>query len=142
MTRTSLVKKTIEMIESGKIEDRYFSDDLVVEGVTATSLNKEQYVDFLDKLTNSVPDLNYNVKNISILDKDKVSAKVRLSGTNSSEFNIPDIPTHPATGKKFKLPQEIIEFEVRQNRITKVKVQENYDAGINGMINQLGINPY
>jgi predicted ester cyclase len=139
MTKKSIVKSAIKMIESGKINDNFFADNLVVEGIRPTPMNKKQYVEFLDRLLASVPDLSFNCREIVQKNKDTVAAKVKITGTNTSHFDIPDIPSHPATGKSFKLPEEIVEYKIESNRISKIKASPER---INHMINQLGINPF
>lgn len=139
MPRKVVVKNAIDMIESGKINESYFSDNLVVEGLRPKPINKEEYLDFLCRMTQSFPDLCYNCKQIIEKNNNTVAAKVKLTGTNKNEFNVPDYPPHPATGKKFVLPQETIEYEVNLNKISKIKVN---GSRMNEIVEQLGINPF
>jgi hypothetical protein len=139
MSKRTIVKNFISMIENGKINDAFFSENLVVEGIKPMPMNKEQYVEYLDKLVTSVPDISYNCKEIKASRGDVVTAKVKISGTNTQPFDIPDIPTHPATGKSFKLPVETIEYELVGNRISKIRLNGSRTTEL---MNQLGINPY
>jgi predicted ester cyclase len=139
MGNISLVNRFIKTIEDGAINESFLSDDLKVEGIKPLPMGKSQYVEYLEMLKKSFPDLTFNCKEIKQDGPCTIIAKVKLSGTNSAPFNIPDVPLHPQTGKKFVLPVETEEYVVERNSISRIKVNSSRTGAI---IERLGINPY
>lgn len=125
------------MIESRKIDDKYFSEDLVVEGIKPIPMNKQEYVEFLEKFVFAIPDISYNPKQFVLKGNKTVETKLKISGTNTNPLELPDIPNHPATGRSFKLPEETMECEIELNRISRIKVS---NERISNLMNQLRIN--
>lgn len=137
MNQKVLIKNMIKMIESRKINEKYFSENLIVEGIKPIPMNKKEYIDFLEKFVCAIPDISYNTKEIVMKGKNTVETKIKISGTNTNPLELPDIPNHPATGRSFKLPEEVMECDIEANRISRIKVS---NERISNLINQLQIN--
>lgn len=132
---SALEKKNWDKVEMQLSEDFTFS------GAVPKPISKKEWVGVQRALQTGLPDLKFNLKQVKAKG-DKVTAKVKLEGTHTSEMPspMPGVKPIPRTGKKVALPEEELEFTFKGDKISNLHVKSVAHGGVNGILEQLGAN--
>ena len=65
-------------------------------------------------------------------------AKAHITATHTGVLSLPGMPPIPATGKKVALPEEVQTYTVKNGKLVALSTDGRPDAGIPGMLAQLG----
>ncbi|MGZ9224111.1 MAG: hypothetical protein ACXW4M_00995, partial [Anaerolineales bacterium] len=86
------------------------------------------------------PDLDYHF-NVIGADDDIVRTTSQLSGTHRGSFDLTNMKMGviPATNKAFSAKLEKTKITVKENRITSWAVEPTQGAGLNAILDQLGV---
>jgi len=117
------------------------SRDFQFTGVTPTPVDGVKYMQLHRELLTGLPDWNYNFK-LEREDGNIVRGTVAISGTHTGTINptfMPGVPPITATGKKVKLPKEMLTITVRNGLISKIDVEQVPNGGVSGILSQLGV---
>jgi len=68
-----------------------------------------------------------------------VIAKSHITATHTGVLALPGLPPIPATGKKVALPEEVQTYTVKNGKMASLTTDGNPQAGIPGMLAQLGV---
>ncbi len=137
-----ITNQVLDAIEKGKVKSvsNYFADSFKLVGPMPKPQNKEQYLDELTKLTSGIPNWNFNRHDLRV-DGQTVVVPVHITGTQSRKIPslMPDMPDLPASNRSFSLPNEIIRMKFRGESIVEVNIDPVPGGGINGILEQLGV---
>ena len=140
-SRTEQVKELLshfEHRESSQV-DESLTDDFAFSGPTPEPLTKKSFMDLHTSLINAFPDWAFNAHDFEE-SGDKVNFKVRITGTNTKELSLPMLGIKAAaSNKRVTLAEEKTEIEFAGNQISSYKVEKVDNAGVPGMLAQLGI---
>jgi hypothetical protein len=143
MLPTDVVMKTIDVLQSGDVETMgiYLASDFICRGMAREALDKSRFLKAMDALLNAIPNWSYNVTNIEEKD-DLVLLKAHVRGKNTRPLNLYflGIEPVPQKGIRVSLPEELIEYSVKENKITSMKILLNgYASSIDALLEQLGV---
>jgi hypothetical protein len=115
MNNTEIVKTGMKAWESSDVPTmtELVADDFVLSGPTPQPLGKQEH-------------------------GDSVIAKAHITCTHTGVLALPGMPPIPATGKKVALPEEVQTYTVKNGKLTSLSTDARPDAGIPGMLAQLG----
>jgi hypothetical protein len=141
MKNEEVVNQVISAIETKNWEhvEKHLTDDFSFSGTVAQPINKKQWVDFQRAIHTGLPDMKYNADKPTLKSDNKVSVKVKLTGTHTADMPAP-LPGHkgiPVTGKKVQLPLEELEFTLKDDKISSLYVKPVPHGGVNGIVEQL-----
>jgi predicted ester cyclase len=114
------------------------ADDFVMTGPTPQPLGKAEFIGFMHIILTAFPDFAFNVSH-SEGNGDTVIIYTHITGTHRGPLALPGMPVIPATGKKIVLPQEEQTYIVKNGQIHSLATDARPDAGIPGMLMQLGV---
>jgi hypothetical protein len=140
MNNTEIVKTGMKAWESSDVQTmtELVADDFVLSGPTPQPLGKQEFIGLMQILHVGTPDFAFNVSSYEE-HGDNVIAKAYITGTHTGVLALPGMPPIPATGKKFTLPEEVQTYTVKNGKLAALSTDARPDAGIPGMLAQLGI---
>ena len=82
-----LARQVIESVNSGEIESlkEWFTHDFVWHFSSTTTMNKEQFLAFIQTIKKSFPDFVFTIEDL-VAEKDKVIMRLIVTGTHKGEF--------------------------------------------------------
>ncbi|MGZ3617806.1 MAG: ester cyclase [Ktedonobacteraceae bacterium] len=140
MSNTEIVKTGLQAWESNDIQTmtELVADDFVLRGPTPEPLGKPEFIGLMQILHAGTPDFAFNVSSYEEHD-DTVVAKAHITATHTGVLAFPGMPPIPATGKKVSLPEEVQTYTLKNGKLASLTTDGKPDAGIPGMLAQLGI---
>jgi predicted ester cyclase len=142
MKPSEIVVNFFKAIEGNdfKTAESLASNDFVVEGVGPSNLSLTDFLNVHRALNSGLPDFSFNHKIVKE-SGDQIDAKVRLTGTHKKDMQapIPGLSTIKATNKQVRMPEENVYATVKNNKITKVRVQQTPGGGLPGLLKQIGV---
>src|SRR5579872_975070 len=114
------------------------AEDFVMTGPTPQPLDKAAFIGFMHILLAAFPDFAFNVSSFEE-NGDTVIAYSHITGTHSGTLALPGFPPIPATGQKVALPQEVQAYTVKNGKLQSLNTDARPDAGIPGILSQLGV---
>jgi hypothetical protein len=116
------------------------SDDFVIEGVGPTNFNRTEFLNVHRALNTGLPDFRFNHKIVKETG-DQIEVTVQLSGTHKKDMQapIPGLGTIKATNKQVRMPEEHVTVTIRNNKISKLRLQEVPGGGLAGLLKQIGV---
>lgn len=123
----------------------YLSEDFEFSGYTPRPLNKQQFFIVMSELMSGLPNLAFNMHDVTELDETalgkRVQAAMQLRGTQTDSFQLPPLglPIIPPLGKSVSLPEEHWEYVIRDSTIIRITVERAPGGGIPGLLHQLGV---
>ncbi len=140
MSNLDLARKALHASEAGDLATLggMVTDDFQFLGVTPQTLGKQEFLGFIQSIHTAFPDFKFNETSASE-SGDTATIKHKISGTHTGPLNIPGMPSIPATGKKFALPEETSIFTFKGDKATKYTAQPAPDGGLPGILKQLGV---
>jgi hypothetical protein len=142
MKPSEIVGNFINAIESNdfKTAENLTSNDFVVEGVGPSKFTRTEFLNLHRALNNGLPDFSFNHKIVKE-SGDQVDIRIRLTGTHKRDMQppIPGISTIKATNKQIKMPEENVHLTVKNNKITRLRLEQIPGGGIAGLLKQIGV---
>jgi predicted ester cyclase len=142
MNAIDFVKSGLAATEAGHPSQfgELLSDDMVFAGPMPEPVGKREFIGLQTAMVAAMPDWKFNAKDFK-QNGDKVSATFQISGTQTSELNLPmpGFPKIPASGKRVSLPQEGMTFTVKDGKISRIESAKVPGGGVSGVLAQLGV---
>lgn len=142
MNKREIVQTLLDSVQKGDFEKAksLLSDDFQFSGPIPEPVNTEAWLGMSSSLKTAFPDLDYRFKVIGA-DDDVVKTTSQLSGTHSGSFDLTNMNMGviPATNKAFSAKLEKTKITVKENKITSWAVEPTQGAGLNAILDQLGV---
>ena len=142
MNKREIVQTLLDSVQKGDFEKAksLLSDDFQFSGPIPEPVNREAWIGMSSSLKTAFPDLDYRFKVIGA-DDDVVKTTSQLSGTHSGSFDLTNMNMGviPATNKAFSAKLEKTKITVKENKITSWTVEPTQGAGLNAILDQLGV---
>jgi predicted ester cyclase len=140
MTNTELVKAGMKAWEANDADtlSPLVAEDFVMTGPTPQPLGKADFIGFMHILLAALPDFAFNVSRYEE-NGDTVIAYSHITGTHKGTLTLPGLPPIPATGKTIALPEEVQTYTVKNGRLHSLATDARADAGVAGILAQLGV---
>ena len=142
MNKREIVQTLLDSVQKGDFEKAksLLSDDFQFSGPIPEPVNREAWLGMSSSLKTAFPDLDYRFKVIGA-DDDVVKTTSQLSGTHSGSFDLTNMNMGviPATNKAFSAKLEKTKITVKENMITSWAVEPTQGAGLNAILDQLGV---
>jgi len=142
MNKREIVQTLLDSVQKGDFEKAksLLSDDFQFSGPIPEPVNREAWIGMSSSLKTAFPDLDYRFKVIGA-DDDVVKTTAQLSGTHSGSFDLTNMNMGviPATNKAFSAKLEKTKITVKENKITSWAVEPTQGAGLNAILDQLGV---
>jgi predicted ester cyclase len=140
MTNTELVQTGLKAWENNDADtlSPLVAEDFVMSGPTPQPLAKADFIGFMHILLTALPDFAFNISRFEEND-DTVVAYAHITGTHKGTLAIPGLPPIPSTGKKVALPEEVQTYTVKNGKLQSLVTDARPDAGVAGMLAQLGV---
>ena len=142
MNKREIVQTLLDSVQKGDFEKAksLLSDDFQFSGPIPEPVNREAWLGMSSSLKTAFPDLDYRFKVIGA-DDDVVKTTSQLSGTHSGSFDLTNMNMGviPATNKAFSAKLEKTKITVKENKITSWAVEPTQGAGLNAILDQLGV---
>ena len=142
MNKREIVQTLLDSVQEGDFEKvkSLLSDDFQFSGPIPEPVNREAWLGMSSSLKTAFPDLDYRFKVIGA-DDDVVKTTAQLSGTHSGSFDLTNMNMGviPATHKAFSAKLEKAKITVKENKITSWAVEPTQGAGLNAILDQLGV---
>jgi hypothetical protein len=137
-----IVNQVLDSLERGdvKLTAHYYADNFTFSGPVPEPLNKSQFLDLMTKVTQGVPDWNFNRGKLRV-EGHTVIVPVQVTGTQTRMLPglMPGMPDIPATNRSFRNPPETIRVTFQGERAVDLHVDPVPGGGIPGMLEQLGV---
>jgi len=141
MSASAVVKSFTDAMDAGKIDEAasYLAENFSFSGPVPQPMSKAAYVAFSKNNLVAFSDFKLNASDIHE-HGNVVHTTIQITGTNDGELRppMPGVPPFPPTGKKIKLAVQHPEFTVSGNQIVSITDTPNPDAGLPGILKQLG----
>ena len=142
MNKREIVQTLLDSVQKGDFEKAksLLSDDFQFSGPIPEPVNREAWLGMSSSLKTAFPDLDYRFKVIGA-DDDVVKTTSQLSGTHNGSFDLTNMNMGviPATHKAFSAKLEKTKITVKENKITSWAVEPTQGAGLNAILDQLGV---
>lgn len=109
-----------------------------LSGPLPQPLGKQEFLGLMHILHVAMPDFAFNVSSFEE-QGNTVIARSHITGTHTGVLALPGMPPLPATGKKVSLPEEVQTYTLKDGVIQQLITDARPDAGIPGMLAQLGV---
>jgi predicted ester cyclase len=144
MNKREIVQTLLDSVQKGDFEKAksFLTDDFQFSGPIPEPVNRETWLGMSASLKTAFPDLDYHVKVIGA-DDDVVRTTSQLSGSHRGSFDLTDMNMGviPATNKAFSAKLEKTKITIKDNKITSWVVEPTQGAGLNAILDQLGVRP-
>jgi predicted ester cyclase len=142
MNQREIVQSLLDSVQKGDFvkTKSLLADDFQFSGPIPEPINRESWLGMSASLKTAFPDLDYHFKVIGA-DDDVVKTTSQLSGTHSGSFDLTNMNMGviPATNKAFSAKLEKTKITVKENKITSWTVEPTQGAGLNAILDQLGV---
>jgi hypothetical protein len=119
----------------------YLNEDFLFSGWTPQPLNKQNFLDTFKNLKEGIPGLIFNLHNVSDNANHQVNGTIKIAGYQSDSFILPALgtPPIPQMARSVSLPSEEVTFVLNNGKISQMQVHLVEGGGIQGLLEQLGI---
>ncbi len=142
MKPIEIVRTAVEALEKGDFEKahRYLSENLRFSGPVPEPIGREEFEGVMRALLAGIPDWRFNGRDLRE-EGGKVKLTVSITGTNSRELPpvFPGLKSTPPTGRKVHLPEEHLEFTLKEDKIERIEADRVPGGGVLGVLKQLGV---
>jgi predicted ester cyclase len=142
MNKREIVQSLMDSIQKGDFKNAktLLADDFEFSGPIPEPINREAWLGMSASLKTAFPDLDYHF-NVIGADDDIVKTTSQLSGTHSGPFDLTNMKMGviPATNKTFAAKLENTKITVKENKVTSWAVEPTQGAGLNAILDQLGV---
>lgn len=150
MNAEEVVKNFMAALEASNFDtaSTYLADNFIFSGWTPQPLAKEQFLTVMSSLKEGIPNLTYNFQVVhdkrdpqDKLQESYVKITTRMTGTQTDSFILPPLglPPIPQMVGTLSMPEEIWNFTLADDKITRIAVSHVPDGGIQGLLHQLGV---
>jgi len=142
MNKRETVEALLDSVQKGDFENAksMLADDFQFSGPIPQPANRDAWLGMSANLRTAFPDLDYHFKVIGA-DGDVVRTTSQLSGTHRGSFDLTDMNMGviPATHQSFSAQLEKTKITVKENKITSWAVEPTQGAGLEAILDQLGV---
>jgi ketosteroid isomerase-like protein len=142
MTPEEIVQAYLDAFNAGDLETAatYYADDFQFVGPTPEPLGPDAYLGISHILKAAFPDIDYDAR-VTGSEGDVVYADFTLSGTHEGDLDLRPVGMSviPATGIHFSNPTEHSVITVRDGQLVSLRTEPRPDAGLPGILSQLGV---
>jgi len=142
MNKRETVEALLDSVQKGDFENAksMLADDFQFSGPIPRPVNRDAWLGMSANLRTAFPDLDYHFKVIGA-DGDVVRTTSQLSGTHRGSFDLTDMNMGviPATHQSFSAQLEKTKITVKENKITSWAVEPTQGAGLEAILDQLGV---
>ena len=135
------VRTFMTALQSGDIElaARVASTDFIVSGLLPRPLSGSEFFALQAELLTAMPDFSYNLSDLQHSGGD-IQAFISINGTQTGELSLPmlGLQTLPATGLAIDLPQARIVYQVEEEQIQAMEIEQVVGGGLSGLLQQIG----
>lgn len=142
MSNIDIVKKGLKAWEENDEAtlSPLVADDFQMRGPVPQPIGKQEFLGLMHVIHAAMPDFAFNIASFEE-DGDTVVARSYITATHTGTLVLPGMPPVPATGKKVSLPEEVQSYTMRDGKLHLLTTDARPDAGIPGMLAQLGVLP-
>jgi predicted ester cyclase len=141
MNTNSLITEVFIDMESGKFEEAnaFLADDFRAL-LMGKEVNRPIYISAFRSLRQGIPDLKFTIQNVKT-NGDKVTAKVKITGTNSHAIPALMKGWHeiPATNKKVEGLMADLEITLKNGKIEEIRNVKNTRGMFVSLLENLGL---
>ena len=142
MNKREIVQALMDSIQKGDFvhAKTMLADDFQFSGPVPTPINREAWLGMSASLKTAFPNLDYHF-NVIGAEGDIVKTTSQLSGTHTGSFDMTNMNMGviPATDKAFSAKVEKTKITVKDNKVTSWAVEPTDGAGLNAILDQLGV---
>ena len=142
MNKREIVHTLLDSVQNGDFgqASSLLADNFQFSGLIAGSINKETWLAMSTRLKAAFPDLDYQFKVLGELGNN-VRLTSQLSGTHTGSFDLTAMNMRliPATDKMFSAGPQKAKITVKEDKITAWTVVRTEGAGLNTILDQLGV---
>jgi predicted ester cyclase len=117
----------------------YLSEDFVITGPYPQPEDKQEFIAIQQAVKAAFPDWEYTLADIRE-DGNKVMLMLGSSGTQTGVFTVPGVGSIPPSGRRVTLPPSPAEYTLRGGKVAALHVAPVPGAGMDGALEQLGLN--
>jgi predicted ester cyclase len=120
----------------------FLADEFQFSGPVPEPISGPQWIGLLTAMNAAFPDINYNVRILSV-DGDTIVSDNRITGTHTADFDLTPmgIGVIPATGKSVSNPAEQSKTRVKDGKIASMHIDATENGGLMGILKQIGVEP-
>ena len=142
MNKREIVQSLMDSIQKGDFVNAksMLADDFQFSGPIPEPINREAWLGMSASLKTAFPNLDYHF-NVIGAEGDVVKTTSQLSGTHTGSFDLTNMNMGviPATDKDFSAKVEKTKITVKDNKVTSWAVEPTDGAGLNAILDQLGV---
>ncbi len=142
MKPTDVALNFLHKLESSQFTEAegYLAYDFILIGSVPQPVGKKSFLDIMEALITGMPDLAFNASDLNSV-SNQVMLTLHITGTHTNDMPslFPGMPQVRATGRKVSLPAEPATFLIRGDRITQLEIETDSGGGIQGILEQLGV---
>ncbi len=142
MNKRETVEALLDSVQKGDFDNAksLLADDFQFSGPIPQPINREAWLGMSASLKTAFPDLDYHF-NVIGADDDVVKTTSQLSGTHRGPFDLTNMNMGviPATHQTFSAKLEKTKITVKDNKITSWVVEPTQGAGLEAILDQLGV---
>lgn len=141
MNEMNVVHDLMSGLDTGDLDkvSSLISDDFRFYLPLPYPIEKLHIMGFLGTFKKAFPDWSYNFSNASV-ETGHVRGTVKPGGTHSNDGSLPGMPPVLATGKVITLPEIPVDFTVKNNKISELKIDQMPGGNFSNLMENLGIN--
>lgn len=141
MDKIAIVRECLSAVERGHFgeAERLIADDFEMLGPAPHPVHKADWIGNHRSMNVAFPDYAFNVSELEERDG-KVFCRMHITGTHRGPLDLSSlgVPNLPATGKRFTLPPQQVEWQFHDDRISRAIVENPPGGGFAGLLSQLG----
>ena len=142
MNKREIVQSLMDSIQKGDFVHAkpMLADDFQFSGPVPTPINSDSWLGMSASLKTAFPNLDYHF-NVIGAQGDVVKTTSQLSGTHTGSFDLTNMNMGviPATDKAFSAKVEKTKITVKEDKVTSWAVEPTDGAGLNAILDQLGV---
>ncbi|HEX4205319.1 MAG TPA: nuclear transport factor 2 family protein [Ktedonobacteraceae bacterium] len=135
------VKTFITALQSGDmtLAAQTCAPELVVSGLMTRPLGKNEFFAVQSELLAAMPDFSYNLSAVH-QDHADIHALIHISGTHTQSLSLPSLGLRPIppTGLAIDLPQVETLFQVENEQVLAMEMDQEAGGGLVGLLQQVG----
>jgi len=142
MNNTEIVQTGLKAWESNDVHtlNELVADDFSLSGPVPQPVGKQEFLALMQILHTAMPDFAFNISSFEERGE-TVIARSHITGTHTGVLALPGMPPIAPTGKKVALPEEVQTYTLKNGKLHTLVTDARPDAGIPGMLAQLGVVP-
>jgi len=135
-----LIRESVEAFNARNEKNAFdiFADDLVVNNFVLQPIGLRDFKALMFAFLTAFPDWHFDIEQIQT-QGNKTTVTQQASGTQNGPFNLPGMPSIPASGKKVTLPAKFICAIGPDNMIHQMDFDQLPGGGFALVMLQLGI---